>query len=235
MNLPGFTAQVSLYRTSNRYRSCGSEGDGSPATQSIVAAYYPGQRTQERCSDCLEGCAKGSASCNALALATIWFPPAAAAAFAACATGAAICLGWCAAPFIGSCCPKVCGFPNPLEPGEGCCDENEQCVDRYDPNSRQGCCPSDQSVCSGKCCAKGDTCCGGSCCPSNFHCLDGFCSQYPARSLWPEDWKPPRPPDRPINYCRTGYEPCGGTCCPPGLQCCSVGGGRVACMTNCLH
>lgn len=235
MSIPAFTAQASLYRASNHYRSSGSISDGSTTTLSVRAAYSPGQETQRSCSSCLEGCAKANAICNVIALSTIWFPPAAAAAFAGCATSAAACVGWCVAPIVGSCCPKVCGVPNPFDPGVGCCDKNEACVDRYDPNSRHGCCPSDQSVCAGKCCPKGYSCCGDTCCPPNYFCRDGFCSEFPGPSLWPDDWKPPKLPERPLYYCKLGYEPCGGACCAPGLECCSVGGGRVACMTSCLH
>jgi hypothetical protein len=198
MNLPAFTAEASLYRTSNRYRSSGSEFDGSPTTKSVVAAYFPGPRTQGKCNQCIKDCAKANAACNFLALATIWYPPAAAAAFGACFQGALVCSGWCVAPVIGECCPKVCGFPNPLEPGEGCCDEDEHCVDRYDPNSRQGCCPSDQRVCGGKCCVKGDSCCGDTCCPSNFFCLDGFCSQFPGPLFGSGDLDPPKLPIDPL-------------------------------------
>ena len=54
MSIPEFTAQASLYRTSNRYRSSGSEFSGLPPTQSVVAAYYPGRSTQYRCNKCLQ-------------------------------------------------------------------------------------------------------------------------------------------------------------------------------------
>ena len=246
MNIPEFTAQSSLYRTNNLYHhSAGSAYGDLRSGESIVPAYYPGTETQKSCNRCNEialrnygGClAIGATACG---LGCIASGPFYAACFAGCMGGVlAGCdlnllreAGTCS---LDDCCPKVCGVLNPLEPGVGCCDENESCVDRYDPNSRQGCCPSDQSVCGGKCCPKGHTCCGDTCCPPNHFCRDGFCSEFPGPSLWPDDWKPPKPPKRPINYCRIGYEPCGGTCCPPGLECCSVGGGRVACMTNCLH
>jgi hypothetical protein len=232
MSTPGFTADASLYRTSNHYRSSGSGSEAEPGARAVVAAYHPGPGTQRSCSDCLESCAKQNVICNAVAMTTIWFPPALAVAFTACATEAAACLGYCTVPVLGKCCPKVCGFPNPLEPGEGCCDEGETCVDRYDPNSRQGCCPSDQSVCAGKCCPAGHTCCGNTCCPGSYYCRDGVCSEFPG-PLWPDDWKP-QTPKKSLLGCRAGHEPCGGTCCPPGLQCCSVGGG-VSCMTTCLH
>src|SRR5919109_112309 len=57
MKLPQFTAQASLYKTSKRYRASGSAVSGLPATQSVVAAYYPGPNTQHRCTSCLNDCA----------------------------------------------------------------------------------------------------------------------------------------------------------------------------------
>jgi hypothetical protein len=204
----------------------------------------PGPETQRACNNCMEGCAASLAECSAAAMAPLAgciFPPACPAAAAA--AGAA--LGACnlavfacnARCQILRCCPKLCAFPNPFEPGDGCCDENETCVDRYDANSRHGCCPADQSACGGRCCARGERCCGDSCCPANYFCLEGnICSEFPARSLWPEDATPPRPPIGPaIRHClRFGFKPCGRTCCPPELECCSVGSNQY-CMTSCLH
>jgi len=230
MSIPEFTAEASLYRTTNRYRSSVSKIDGLPSAQSVVAAYFPGTATQAKCSECLAICAKVNVYCNVVAAFSIFFPPAAVAAFTACAAEAVLCAGGCAAPVIGSCCPKVCGFPNPLDPGEGCCDQNETCVDRYDPNSRQGCCPSDQSVCAGKCCSKGESCCGDTCCPPNYFCREGgFCSEFPS------DFPNTPPPPPPINNCIFGGAPCGSECCPPGLKCCGVFNGQPDCKTSCLR
>lgn len=218
--------------------------------QSLLPAYYPGRQTTrdgcDRCllragrdyATCMAGVAVGSISC------TIFY--------AACfGTGAALCWGH-LAWHIGECvtddcCPKRCGAINPLEPGQGCCDADEQCVDIYDPNSRQGCCPSDQIVCAGKCCGKGDfccgdtccpekgnKCCGGTCCPEAYHCRDGLFCEPQYIGEFPTT-PPPKPPKRLFNYCKIGYTPCGPTCCAPGLECCSVGGGQVACMTNCVR
>lgn len=243
MSMPAFTAQASLYRTSNRYRLSGTESGGSHSAQTVVAAYMPGPETQRTCNNCLQGCAESLAECSVIAMAPLAacvFPPAcigaaaaAGALLGACNVASLACIARCQ---ILRCCPKVCGTPNPFEPGQGCCDSNETCVDRYDPNSRGGCCPSDQAACAGKCCPRAHTCCGDTCCPPNYYCLSGgVCSQFPGPSLWPDDWQPPKRPKRPFDYCLAGHEPCGGTCCEPGLECCSVGGGKVACMTNCLH
>jgi hypothetical protein len=107
-----------------------------------------------------------------------WFPPAA----AICASGLATCEGIALTPGAPSkCCPKLCQLEPFDQPGGGCCDSDEHCVDIDDPNSRHGCCPSDQSVCAGKCCAQGESCCGDTCCPPNYFCRDGgFCSEFPS-------------------------------------------------------
>ena len=242
MNIPEFTAQASLYRTSNRYRSSVAEFGGSIADQSVVAAYIPGPRTQERCSGCTDICvglrnvclAKVSATLTQACWASLGWGCGAAIAWAYIESGGcyahyAQCFGLCHIPSASEldwespCCPKVCGIHTPGSAGSGCCDHGEACVGSHNPNTRDGCCPVGQE-CEGNCCAKGDYCLPG-----------GICSTYPGSSLWPEDWKPPKPPKRPINYCKIGWEPCGGTCCAPGLECCSVGGGHVACKTNCLH
>jgi len=236
MTIPGFTAQASLYSTSSHYRSSASEvGDFRP-NQSIVPSYFPGPATQAVCNTCLTKAARdygicfgiaavGSAACGP------FYPACFGAAVAGCWAKMGWDLGECA---VEDCCPKLCGAINPFEPGTGCCDENDTCVDRYDPNSRGGCCPSDQIVCAGKCCAKGESCCGETCCPAGYHCRDGWICEPEFIGDFPNT-PPPTPPKRPINYCKIGWEPCGGTCCPPGLQCCTTGGGHVACMTNCLH
>src|SRR6476620_12455766 len=56
MSLPAYTAQASLYRTSNRYRSSVAEFSGSVPAQSVVAAYIPGPETQNRCKGCTDAC-----------------------------------------------------------------------------------------------------------------------------------------------------------------------------------
>jgi hypothetical protein len=215
MNLPGFTADASAYRSKNPYRlfasaSPGSCGGGASSSGTIVAAYFPGPDTQARCSNCLGDCASALADCSAAASAPLLgclFPPACAAAIAAaayaqegCNATSLACQAYCEA-FV--CCPKPCGIPNPFNPGEGCCDAGEHCVDQNDPNSRNGCCPSDRSVCGNSCCAPGEFCCGNSCCPPGQPCTDGACGVYPP--IIPPGTPPPGPAPPP---------PPGG--CPPG-------------------
>lgn len=251
MNIPQFTAQASLYRTSNRYRSSSSEYDGAPSAHSIVSAYIPGPATQRECSVCTGTCDKLAGLCGAgvaatvaaVCVGTLGFGCAGAAAWGAailadCAYGYAGCIGLCNVPSWvplvgGYCCPKICGPPNPIEgSGSGCCDVDEHCVEQNDPNSRQGCCPSDQSVCGGNCCAKGERCCGDTCCPPDYFCLDGgYCTASPPFS--PPGGDPPKPP---VNNCIFGGEPCGPACCPPGLQCCNYSAQfGPDCRTSCLH
>ncbi len=135
-------------------------------------------------------------------------------------------------PLVGGYwCPKICGLPNTLEgSGSGCCDEDAHCVEQNNPNSRQGCCPSDQRVCAGKCCAKGESCCGDVCCPPGYFCLDGgYCTASPP-------FVPPStPPPPPANNCLFGGALCGSKCCPSGLRCCGFLNGQPDCKTSCLH
>lgn len=239
MKLPEFTADISLYRSGNRYQNFGAFYGGQSSTQSVVPALT--NEGQAKCEACKFECAKSYTICLGSATAgygiaaagclALGFPPAIAicegvaagvyaAASVTCLATSYVCLGLCSFPGQ-ACCPVFCELGR-------CCSEGETCMaDR--------CCPKDHAVCGGTCCAKGETCCGDSCCPAHYFCRDGFCSEFPADSLWPDDWKPVKPSRPGLNYCRIGWEPCGGTCCAPGLECCSVGGGRVACMTNCLR
>lgn len=226
MNLPAFTAQASLYKTSNRYRSSGVELGGSIPDQSVVAAYFPGPETQVKCNRCSEIALRNFAGCLVIGgISCIasgpFYPICAGAALAACDLGLLSQQAVCA---YDDCCPKICGTPNPFDPGAGCCDANEQCVDRYDPNSRQGCCPSDQSVCGGKCCAIGERCCGDTCCPPNSSCYEGVCGGYP-----PFVTPGTPPPPEPVNNCIFGGNPCGSKCCPIGTMCCGVFNGQPDC------
>jgi hypothetical protein len=248
MNIPQFTAQASLYRTRGQYSAAWSDVGALLPAETIVPAYYPGSGTQRDCSNCLEAVAKGLIICDGTAAVTaavvcattgiISFgiscavaAGALAAALATCDGAALVATGVCAAT---TCCPKLCGTPNPLDPGRGCCDADEACVDQNDPNSRNGCCPRDQRVCAGKCCAAGESCCGDMCCPQPNHCCGGSCcAPYEpccgdrcCSFLPPPDTPPPPPPK---HGCPSGNAPCGfpdssgviRTCCGPGLECCN--------------
>ncbi len=242
MNIPEFTARASLYRTSSGYRSAGSWNGGATQDQSIVPGYFPGSATQAKCNRCSEIALRNFGICLATGgVACIasgpFYPICAGGVLTACDLAL---LSQQAACAYDDCCPKVCGTPNPFDPGQGCCDEGEACVDRYDPNSRQGCCPGDQSVCAGKCCPKGYSCCGETCCPPHYFCRDGgFCSEYPSDLLPPKGAT--TPPTPPVNNCIFGGEPCGGKCCPVGTVCCGVlANGQPDCKTGnnynaCLH
>jgi hypothetical protein len=255
MNIPAFTAQASLYRTSSRYRSCGSEFSGLPSAQSVVSAYYPGPGTTHDCQSCINTCLKVFGLCSAGAaavvgvgcLAIVTCPAAVAAATTiqeGCTVALAGCYGICNIPYVGECCPKPCGFPNPFDPGSGCCDADETCVDQNDPNSRQGCCPVGQ-YCGGNCCAAGESCCGDLCCPQPNHCCGGSCCEPnipccgdTCCSFLPPPGTPPPPP--PANNCIFGGEPCMGKCCPIGTVCCGGSPGHPDCrlgsnINACLH
>ena len=221
MNMPNFTAETSLYRTTGRYRTSGSSGFSDPQhSQSVTLAYGPSSHAA--CDDCLMGCVESYFVCLATTLSLGCF-----ARYLACVPRC---------EFGPACCPKRCNFE--LGEGRGCCDADEQCVDINSPqaNTRTaGCCPGDQIVCAGTCCAKGASCCDEICCPPGFFCRDGlFCErEFPGR--FPTTPAPSLPP---LNkWCKYfgGFTSCGRGCCPPGTECCgALSDGRPDCMPNCL-
>lgn len=211
MNMPEFTAQASLYTTSNRYRSSGSEVSGLPSTQSVVAAYHPGPTTQAICNGCLQVCSDNWRSCENAAIALFWWDPFVllTALRAKCDSTEERCRNGCA----DVCCPQLCGPGEPSTSGAGCCDADESCVDQNDPNSRNGCCPSNQTVC------------GSKCCPAGFSCIGGLCT-----TGFPNT--PPPPLD---DGCMLfGGVQCGKKCCYGGLKCCGVFNGQPVCKTDCI-
>jgi len=248
MNMPGFTAEASVYKTSKHYRASVSVLSTS-VPEIIVPVYYPSPKTRSDCNTCLEDCVTGSIECDAAAaaiLAGCIFPPlcpgavaAAGAALLGCQTAFLTCAGICDAT---KCCPKLCGTPNPFDPGSGCCDSGETCVDQNDPNSRNGCCPSGQSVCDGKCCPSGETCCGDACCPtsSGYTCQQGVCCP-PGYSTVCNGECCPGVCDQNGNCCEDPNRLCGGECCRLGERCLPTLGvccledkicGSVCCGTN---
>jgi hypothetical protein len=245
MNIPQFTAQASLYRTSNRYRSSSADCDGSIPTQSVVAAYIPGPETQNKCSGCIQYCVVTRNICLAKAGVVAFesclgtgplFPLCFAGAIvfygAGCYSGYAACFGTCHipgdTPFSGPCCPKPCGFHTPGIEGSGCCDLDETCVGSGHANTRDGCCPVGQ-YCAGNCCATVGSCCGGTCCPAGFSCIGDVCT-----TGFPNT--PPPPPPPPVNNCIFGGEPCGKKCCFGDFVCChDPWEGPVCRQPPCLH
>jgi hypothetical protein len=234
LNIPQFTGQASLYRTTNRYRSSDTDFSGSPSDRPVVAAYMPGPHTQERCSGCTNICAGLRDVCLAevafsvteACLGSLGFGCGAAIAWGyvqggGCYAHYAECFGPCQIPsnpfWESPCCPKVCGVHIPGIAGSGCCDHGEACVGSHNPNTRDGCCPVGQE-CYGNCCAKGE------------HCLPGgICSTEPG--YFPNT--PPLP--EPDNNCIFGGAPCAGKCCLPGLMCCGGLPGQPDCRTSCVH
>ena len=159
-------------------QGCSADGSRAPL-------YEPGSGTQARCADCTGNCAKDSVICDGFVAASvvaacafsfgIGCGPAVAAgavALVGCDTALLTCVGVCEAT---TCCPKLCGVPDPTSPGSGCCDSGESCVSQDDPNARNGCCPSGHGVCGGNCCALGENCCGSSCCGAGSACMQDTC------------------------------------------------------------
>ncbi len=230
MSIPEFTAEASLYKTSNRYRSSSAEFGGTVASQSVVAALTHDDTVN--CESCENRCNVTAAECTGIAVAA-WT-----AGLAVCAVTGPF-APVCAIPVTGAyalanagCLGKLaaCRAINCDSPGSPCCPvfcELGHCCSHGETCMPQGCCPSNQIVCGGECCGLGESCCGDTCCPPNYFCRDGgFCSEFPSDFL-PPNSDPPKPP---INNCIFGGEPCGRKCCPPGLQCCGDGECRGSCI-----
>jgi hypothetical protein len=254
MNLPTFSAQASLYRATNRYRSPVAGFGGVATDRSVVAAYMPGPQTQQRCSDCLHPyrvardiCRAKTAwmvgsYCGLTGIFTLGTGCAAAIALGAqqiagCEEGYAVGFGICHIPggagdFSGRCCPKVCGVHTPGVPGSGCCDHGETCQGiGMRENTREGCCPVGRD-CGSVCCAPGEKCCGEVCCPSTHYCLNNTCSEHPG--TFPNT-PPPAPRESPC-YFFAGGSPCGSKCCYGGMQCCGVDPkGEPICQWSCVR
>jgi hypothetical protein len=239
MNIPQFTAQASLYRTSNRYRSSVAKFDGSPFTQSVIPALNDVDRAncdgcEQKCNNDYAVCARDAvigwtAGLLGCAFSGPLYPICASAASGAYAIAIGVCSGVfgaceisCNSPGRSSCCPVFCELGH-------CCSHGETCVPH-------GCCPSNQVVCGGECCGVGESCCGDTCCPPNYYCIDeGFCSEFPSAIPF---GNPPPPPPPPVSKCSDfGLAPCGSHCCYAGLQCCGVDKftGQPDCRTSCVH
>jgi hypothetical protein len=241
MIMPGFTAEASLYRTRQHYSASSIDSEGLSSSELIVPAYYPDPGTRAACDQCFDHCGKEylieySIGVAALAICGWWNP-----ICLGIASGELVatlaryyqCSAACALPLVGDCCPTVCGFPNPFVPGEGCCGPREQCVDRSDPNARDGCCPAGQSVCGGKCCPTGGPCCGDECgCTGGTVCTEGACTFPSFGSGGP----PPQPPltQHDIFCFIVGGTPCYNKCCPPDKTCCCPPGRQCGCYHDYL-
>ncbi|MCU1348947.1 MAG: hypothetical protein JWO56_1977, partial [Acidobacteria bacterium] len=240
MNVPSFTAELSLYRTRVIYRVAMAT---APPTNSIVLALTSGENAA--CDACEQTCGKTYSTCLALALATVWIPWLGGGIGVGCVASAWLCLAECNAEG-GACCPKSCG--------SYCCSHGDQC------SHYSGCCPGDRVVCDGRCCAPdasccgnrccnaGQTCCGEACCAPGETCCGGKCCSHDCCGETCCDagvpccgdsccgFAPGPPPPPPVNHCIFGGAPCGPKCCAPGLECCGYSDQFGAdCKTSCLH
>jgi len=118
-----------------------------------------------------------------------------------------------------ACCPVFCHFD--LNPGEGCCDSGEVCVDEHEPNSRSGCCSSDKA-CGSHCCGSNERCQPGDvCCPQGALICNGVCCTNGTC-------------DSRGDCCPSPSRVCAGTCCAPFDVCCNNAccGGDNLCINN---
>jgi hypothetical protein len=221
MVMPGFSAEASVYRTRQHYNASSIGSEGLSSSESIVPAYYPGPAAQAACNKCLVSAVEDYFNC----IATQGFPF----SLIHCTLKSWWDGGSC---IVDDCCPKRCGPPDFFNlAGSGCCDANETCVAKNDPNSRHGCCPSGQSVCGGKCCPTGGPCCGDECgCTGGTVCTEGACTFPSFGSGGPP---PPPPLTQHGTFCFFG-KPCYDQCCPPDKKCCCPPGRPCGCYHDYL-
>lgn len=225
LNIPGFTAEGSLYRSRNTYQPLHAMDEMPLNVASIVPALSDADR--RRCSNCENKCNAAAADCVGTASA-LWvlgligcavfgpFAPVCAAgatsgfavANALCAAKLAACQGLeCHAPG-GACCPVFCGLGH-------CCSSGDRCTEN-------GCCPSNRAICGGSCCDEGERCCGGKCCPPHMFCIDNVCT-YPSFGNFTPSPVTETPPVSSTGVCPPDHFACHGRCCPNGMSCCSYG------------
>jgi hypothetical protein len=185
MNIPGFSAETSLYKTSRHYRSIGkfNQADGTvyPALSinDLVKFspdfYFDRQGWRDIvsgdisirgcCRDCLSSfpCADESCrrqrlfDCNRKCNAeTI--------GGCGCPPGRAVCEGLCCGQ------GEVCTLDGCSPPNQVC--NNRRCLGRCLP---EGCCPLGQVVCNNHCCERGWSCTSEGCCPPGVCCESTAC------------------------------------------------------------
>jgi hypothetical protein len=136
MNMPGFTAGASLYRSRNTYRGATVESSASLPADSIVLAQRDlNPANSDACIQCNYACFVAYVVCltGAPGFGLLLCPVAGWGCLAACKR-----VG-------GPCCPQDCG--------DYCCYRGDHC-------SYNGCCPAESAVCGGVCCGPGSYCCG---------------------------------------------------------------------------
>jgi hypothetical protein len=191
MNIPKFTAEASLYRTSRYYRMTATFDDAYgtmyPAfsitdfvkiSSDFLDLHHPVPiawvKTWACCRNCLASFPCADESCRRQRLFS--------------------CTRKCDAELTGGCdtkvwCPPGIAACNGVccEPGEvctldGCSPPNRVCNDRICLGTCLPggfCCPPDRIVCGGRCCRPGKFCCrGGICCPDGTQCCGGGCCPH---------------------------------------------------------
>ncbi len=252
MNIPEFTAQASLYRTSNRYWSSALNLGGSLPNQPVVPAQgcmqmpfqgagvesYRGQpelmlyfTLPSRCNDVIN---------------IMWATPGGSwqqLKFDPYDDDFGFCI-----PYNGHCTYRI-GHRINANLDEPYLFKVQSCrtralassvcgpwsyVAQYCPGGRDcgsNCCAQGEYCCGDTCCPQDHKCCGdGTCCPPDLFCLEGGGCGYPRF-----DTHPPPPPS-PVNNCIFGGEPCGPKCCFGDTHCCgySVEFG-ADCRRSCVH
>src|SRR6266850_5982083 len=192
MNIPQFTAQASLYRTNNRYRSLAFDYASPPKTVLVPQLGGPGF---EGLANCLMDCADKhptwtAEQCNKICSDPGGFKVPTYHPGQTTQIRCNDCIKSCAIE-RSTCDLRVAAaldwwnLPGGVLLHWGCADEEASCrrscnAPILGPCCPKACGPRDSSNPGEGCCDRGDSCCGGTCCPPNFICHDGgICSAPP--------------------------------------------------------
>ena len=207
MNIPEFTAQASLYKTSNSYRSLAFDRASLQRIVLVPQLGGPGFEGYGNCiSDCMD---KHPNSKDAVKL----------------------CVRSCRDPGGTSPGPRVGYGPScGNSPPESCAYYRAFCcaVIPGFPFSCAAICEEYYDICLEDSRRE--------CLIARHGPLTGG-SSYPLTVESPSSipFGNPPPPPPPVNNCILGGAPCGTKCCPPGLECCGIFNGQPDCKTSCLH
>ena len=227
MSVPGFTAECSLYRTSQHYRM----GAGAVPMDN-------GVHLADSCmDDCMAECNGDAATCRFECRAQCGPRP------PACQPGYQWCFGTSGhrtcCPESTDCCvhhawPSLRELLSCCEAGKGCCGRGG-CFDPRLQQCTQGGirdCPSDREFCGGTCCAIGEVCTPQGCTRQNRFVMASAALQESsvrtagllsvgsgdARGVLSCRWVTPE------GCCPAGRTVCGGKCCEQDWSCTSFQG-----------
>lgn len=204
MNMPGFTAETSLYMSSRYYRSA-LPGQGSMINNPKIQGCWTGLSSSAdqlyiseymASRTIIPSACPHPGTCPPRHVTCYRQHPETGCQYALCC------------PPGSTCCPEGSsrGCANPSECCEDCSKFGKVCV------GGRCICPlgSLQKDCGTYCCEFLDQCCAGKCCPFHSRCTQGHCVPN-------------------LTFCPATTTPCGVNCCSWLEHCCSTLWGNICC------